>query len=242
MRYFVGLVLCFLCSIQNVHACWNTDSSLFFWAAPSTQPNADLVATVSVSEVSKLRMPVTATVTILKIEKTSDTRIREGDTVAMKFGGDSCGPRASSGAKGTIVARTGTDSEGRLVVYPYSMSHKGEIEPPFVRRFYPPPVVPKKDELPKLNAVCAAFYDGLLEARRKEGQSVPATSEKSNTHRRYLQRLNDTNGSKGPLYEIDFTSAKSELAKKPYQPFDQCWMVELHSSIAIKELEQKHND
>lgn len=83
MRYFLGLVFGLLLGLQHVHACLTRDSwnILFFKAIPDPQPEADLIAIVSVSDDKKPRRgaAVMATATVIQVLKASDDRVRKGD-------------------------------------------------------------------------------------------------------------------------------------------------------------------
>lgn len=135
MRYLIALAFCFLLISPHVHACQGIDSweNLFFEGIPDPQPDAELIAIVSVSDKNKDTRAATETAmaTVIQVLKTPDARIKQGDKVAMKYGFSSCGPDPISGSKGMIIAKIGTDSKGRLVLHPYTHRHRGgRITPP----------------------------------------------------------------------------------------------------------------
>lgn len=104
--------------------------TLFFEAIPNPQPDADVIAIVSLSDV----IWGTATAKITQVLKTSDARVHESEKFAMKYRFTSCGPNHNNGDEGTIIARVGNDSKGSLVLYPY-MRRRGDgriREPQFI--------------------------------------------------------------------------------------------------------------
>ncbi|WP_428826574.1 hypothetical protein ACLIKD_21035 [Azonexus sp. IMCC34842] len=133
MRYLIALVFYFLLLPLQAHACRDLGDTLFFEAIPNPQPDADLIAKVSLSEINEETKTATAmvTVTVMQVLKTSDARVHQGDKIAMKYRFSSCGPDAINGTEGTIIARVGADSKGRLVLYPYIRRQRdGHITPP----------------------------------------------------------------------------------------------------------------
>jgi len=139
MRYLIALVFCFLLVTPQAHACiwyglWNT---IFFEAIPSPQADVDVIAKVSLSDVNEETRTATATVTatVMQVLKTSDARVSQGEKVAMKYEFSSCGPDHRNGEEGMIIAKTGTDSKGLLVLYPYMRRlDDGQITPPFMMK------------------------------------------------------------------------------------------------------------
>lgn len=135
MRYLITLAFCFLLLSPQAHACRDRGDTLFFEAIPNPQPDADLIAKVSLSDVSEetKSATVTVTVTVMQVLKTSDARFQQGEKIAMKYQFSSCGPNAINGSKGMIIAKTGTDSKGSLVLHPYTYRYRdGRIEPPAI--------------------------------------------------------------------------------------------------------------
>ncbi|KFB66113.1 hypothetical protein [Candidatus Accumulibacter vicinus] len=135
MRYFMVLVFGLLLGSPHVHACRNSGSwnRLFFEAIPNPQPDADLIAIISVSDKQEPRggATVMATATIIQVLKTSDARVKQGEKLSMQLENSSCGPDPLIGSKGTIIAKVATDSKGRLVLHPYMhRKHDGRIVPP----------------------------------------------------------------------------------------------------------------
>lgn len=91
------------------------EDTLFFKTIPNPQPNADVIAKVSLSDVNR----GTATAKLIEVLKTSDARVHQGDKIPMTYRFTSCGPNHINGDEGTIIAKIGTDSGGRLVLFPY---------------------------------------------------------------------------------------------------------------------------
>jgi len=117
MRYLVALAFCLLLASPQAHACREpSGETLFFEAVPDPQPDADVIAKVSLSDVRG----GAATAEVMQVLKTSDARVRQGDNIAMKFGYTSCGPHPKNGDEGTIIAKVGADSNGRPVLCPYT--------------------------------------------------------------------------------------------------------------------------
>jgi hypothetical protein len=121
MRYLIALAFCFLLASPQAHACPGVfaDESLFFDAIPDPQPDADVIAKVSLSNVI-YDGSVIVTATVMQVLKTSDTRVRRGGKITMRYMESSCGPGARNGGEGIIIAKAATDSKGRLVLYPYT--------------------------------------------------------------------------------------------------------------------------
>lgn len=122
MRYLIALVLCVMLVPTQVHACRGAsmEDTLFFETIPNLQPDADVIAKVTLLDVSVMDFyKGTATAKILQVLKTPDERFHQGSIISMKFMVSSCGPNHISGNEGTIIAKAGADSEGRLVLYPY---------------------------------------------------------------------------------------------------------------------------
>ena len=104
----------------------------FFKVIPHPQPDADLIAEVTLTDVDEEPRTVTATatVTVLHVIKTSDARVQQGDKVALKYLVSSCGPTENIGMRGTIIAKIVADSKGRLVLSPYTINGEGRISSP----------------------------------------------------------------------------------------------------------------
>ncbi|MDR2637334.1 MAG: hypothetical protein LBB55_03270 [Zoogloeaceae bacterium] len=121
MRYLIALAFCFLLASPQAHACQGVFAhvSLFFDAIPDPQPDADVIAKVSLSNVI-YDGSVIVTATVEQVLKTSDARVRRGGKITMRYMESSCGPGAQNGEEGIIITKTDTDSKGRLVLYPYT--------------------------------------------------------------------------------------------------------------------------
>ncbi|MDR2688252.1 MAG: hypothetical protein LBB76_00645 [Azoarcus sp.] len=135
MRYFFALAFCFLLASPQVHACLHAGlfESLFFDAIPDPQPDADVIARVSLSNANGEAPKAMVTATVIQVLKTSDARVRrvrQGSKITMQFEESTCGPSARNGAEGIIIAKAATDSKGRLVLCPYSIQRGGRIMPP----------------------------------------------------------------------------------------------------------------
>jgi len=139
MRYLIALVFCFLLVTTQAHAClgYALSNTLFFEEIPNPSPDVDVIAKVSLSDVNEETRTATATVTVtvMQVLKTSDSRVNQGEKVAMKYEFSSCGPDHRNGDEGMIIAKTGTDSKGLLVLYPYMRRHgDGQLTPPFMMK------------------------------------------------------------------------------------------------------------
>lgn len=122
MRYLIALVLLVLQVPTQVHACLGAsmEDTLFFETIPKLRPDADVIAKVTLLNVSVLdSYKGTATAKILQILKTPNERIRRGSVISMSFMFSSCGPNHMNGNEGAIIAKAGTDSKGNFVLYPY---------------------------------------------------------------------------------------------------------------------------
>ena len=128
MRYLIALTFCFLLASPQADACGSAadNTTIFFKIISDPQPDADVIAEVSLSDVNdKNVLDATATATVLQVMKTSDTRVRQGAEIVIKYRESTCGPWLKNGDKGIIIARTGTDSRGSLVLCPYETLRKG---------------------------------------------------------------------------------------------------------------------
>jgi hypothetical protein len=119
MRHLMALAFFFLLASAQVHACRGLSSQdeLFFKDIPNPQPDANVIAEVSVLDVSDFGV---STAKVLQVFNTSDERVYPGSIITMKYGISSCGPNPISGTRGTIIAKAGTDNKGNLVLYPYT--------------------------------------------------------------------------------------------------------------------------
>lgn len=141
LHIFIAFVLCILFVSPQAHACMGpgAESTLFFNAsaqplifedlgqAPSTAegmaelpPDADVIAEVVLTGNNSARDRMPTAANIVRVIKTSDARVRQGEEITIKFGYTSCGPNHRSGNKGTIAAKIGTDIEDQLVLCLYS--------------------------------------------------------------------------------------------------------------------------
>jgi len=136
MRHFIASVFFFLLTFPQAHACLgpSLEFTLFFETIPNPQPDADVIAKVSLSDMND----GAATVTIVELFKTSDQRVHQGDKIVMKFMDTSCGPYRRHGDKGTIIAKVGVDIEDRLVLCAYTRRFQdGMLYPPSVNECAP---------------------------------------------------------------------------------------------------------
>ena len=134
MRNLIALVLCVLLVPMQALACRGDHDTLFFKTIPSPTPDADLIAEVAltgvVGDVEPRSVSKIATVTVLSVIKTSDARVQKGDKVTLKYVVSSCGPSDLIGMRGTIIAKFVSDSKGRLMLSPYTISISGRISSP----------------------------------------------------------------------------------------------------------------
>jgi hypothetical protein len=129
MRHLVTLAFCLLLASPQVHACLGAsmEDTLFFDAIPNPPLDADFIGTVSLSAVNR----GSATATVMQILKTSGGSVHRGDKIPVNYSFTSCGPNHKNNDEGTIIAKTGTDRQGRLVLYPYMRRYDdGRITPP----------------------------------------------------------------------------------------------------------------
>lgn len=132
MRHLITLAFGLLFLASQAQACRGQilEDTLFFESLPNPPLNANLVAKVSLSEVSR----GTATAEITQVLQTSHAEITQGDKLPIQFRFTSCGPNHKNGAKGIIIAKTGIDSLGRPVLYPYMRRYSdGRITPPHLK-------------------------------------------------------------------------------------------------------------
>lgn len=131
MRYLIALAWCFIFLSSQAQACRGRilEDTLFFEILPNPPLNANLIAKVSLSDVSR----GTATAEIIQVLQTSEAEVQQGEKIPIRFSFSSCGPNHKNGAKGTIIAKIGIDSVGRLVLYPYMRRYSdGRITPPYL--------------------------------------------------------------------------------------------------------------
>ena len=138
------LIACVLCLIApQVHACMGAqmEDTIFFNAdarhrmydnqPPSRSkaigmvsplPDADVIAEIFLTDLNDHDESSTAmaTANVIRVIKTTDARVRQGAKITVKFDVSSCGPQHRNGHTGSIFAKVGTDSEGRLVLCLYS--------------------------------------------------------------------------------------------------------------------------
>lgn len=129
MRYLIALASCLLFLSLQAQACRGhiLEDTLFFETLPSPPLNANLIAKVSLSEVSR----GTATAEIIQVLTTSAAEIHQGEKFPIKFNFSSCDPNHKNGAEGIIIAKTGIDGAGRLALHPYMRRYSDDrITPP----------------------------------------------------------------------------------------------------------------
>ena len=134
-RTLIAFVFCFLSVPPQAYACRGAslEETLFFDAFPELPPDAeedaDVIAEVFLTDMNMDKGEATAK--IVRVLKTSDARVREGNKIAIKFLSSSCGPHSRHGDKGIILTKVGADFFGRLVLCPYSRRFDdGRIFPP----------------------------------------------------------------------------------------------------------------
>jgi hypothetical protein len=135
MRHLITLAFCFVLVSPQVHACLglSMQDELFFKNIPNPQPDANVIAEVTLLDVSDFGF---STAKVLQVFNTSDERVYPGSIITMKYSTSSCGPNPISGSKGMIIAKAGTDNKGSLVLYPYTNRIYGD------GRIFPPTPLP----------------------------------------------------------------------------------------------------
>ncbi|MDR1044478.1 MAG: sel1 repeat family protein [Candidatus Adiutrix sp.] len=142
----IAFVFCFLFVVPpQMHACrgGHLEYTLFLerlGQKPSDAerlvelpPDVDVIAEVILTGANSTRFGRTTAAKIVRVIKTSDARVRQGEEIPIKFLFTTCAPNYRSGNKGTIAAKIGTDIEDRFVLCPYSrMVTNGHIKPPIV--------------------------------------------------------------------------------------------------------------
>ena len=139
---FIIHTFCFLLISTQVQAMPHTIYIHFFFdSANEAPPDADVITEVTFTDIEMGSHFLTATANIVKVIKTSDASIRQGEKIAVKNAltgchikkgdyfiapGGPCSHRFSHepGDKGIIFAKVGADMEGRLVLCPYSNEAK----------------------------------------------------------------------------------------------------------------------
>ena len=131
MRTLIALTFCFLLAVPQVQACRPYDyETIFFGTIPDPPPDADVIAKVSLSDVSGVWL-VKTTATVIQVLKASDARVYPGAKIAMQVKVSSCGPFLKNGSEGTIIAKVAMDNEGHPVLCPYTYRERDE-------HFWPP--------------------------------------------------------------------------------------------------------
>ena len=95
-------------------------------------PDAKVIAEIVFTGINEDAYFTTATANIVRVLKTSDAKVRQGEKIVMKFEVSSCGPSHKNGDTGIVATQIGTDIEGHLVLCPYSRRFfDGHIFPPY---------------------------------------------------------------------------------------------------------------
>lgn len=158
LRGLIAFIFCVLLASPQMQAGMPGDYQEFLYhneprwphvkAMPQIPPDADVVAEIIMTNTEGDSKLLAFSAYIVKVIKTSDARIRQDDTVYVAYARSSCGPAkpgdkcsiwvSTSGSplykhgdKGTIIAKIGTDAEGRLVLCPYTYSNRNLIEAPY---------------------------------------------------------------------------------------------------------------
>jgi TPR repeat protein len=94
-------------------------------------PDVDVIAEVILTGANSAQYKIPKAAKIVRLIKTSDPRVRQGEEIPIKFVFTSCGPNHRSGSQGTIAAKVGTDIEGHLVLCLFSRRfNDGHLDSP----------------------------------------------------------------------------------------------------------------
>lgn len=253
IKKLLALVFCLL-ALPQAHACLGLGMSytLFFEAGASSNPDSDLVAEVSLVDVN--RDAQVATAAVQRVIKTSDGRIRTGEKFKMRYESSSCGPDPIVGLKGVVIAKIGTDFDGRPVLYPYAKRRDDDqILAPYALFGRTPDrgeaLSDKRDELARSNSNCAAHY----EVGKQHGAwygSGPWVADRLNVHKGYAMRLHEAVQSQEDRYAADLArkkqefedaAAKGEVNAYVVEGMRACRVVELSTALSIQKYKLKLN-
>lgn len=182
-RGFMAFISFFLLASPQVNACMTTTrETLFFNPVPEQLPvNADVIANVTLlADPSGSFLKETA-VNIVQVLKTSDARVRQGDKIDVKSNPMPCSNIShKNGDEGTIIAKTGFDNEGRLVLCLYSYDlRRDHIVSPWAYECLPDEVEatnPTRIAAEKGEAMAqlklGAMYDSGREVRQNKAEAL----------------------------------------------------------------------
>lgn len=97
---------------SQVYACSGGDYWLLHRTMPKQPTDADVIAEVSLTDLGYQAVIVT----IVRVIKTSDERVRPGEKIPVKYLETTCGPYGRKGDQGLLFAKAGTDIENQLVL------------------------------------------------------------------------------------------------------------------------------
>jgi|GEM_PF-4333369 len=115
------MVITLLWSVPS-HACLGPmlEHTIFFTKPPEPAFDADVIAVVTVQDVQP------SGVMKALVNKVKQGPIAVGDVVTIEYQISSCGPNHDAGEKGLIIAKSGKDMTGNMVLYPYTRSFSGD--------------------------------------------------------------------------------------------------------------------
>lgn len=165
-RGLIAFISFFLLASPQVNACITATRETFFFDTVPEQllVDADLIANVALLADPSGSFLKKTTVNIVQVLKTSDVRVRQGDKIAVKSNPTPCSNiRHKNGDEGLIIAKAGSDSEGRLVLCLYSHDRRSNrIIPPLAHECLP-------DEVAATNPTRIAAEKGEVTAQLKLG-------------------------------------------------------------------------
>ena len=135
----IAFVFCLLFVSPQAHACiaasWDT---IFFDVTPERLRDADVIAEVRLlTDITEESHQEKANINIVRVIKTSDARVRQGENLAVIFNSLQCSAIShKNGDEGIIIAKTGPDVAGRPTLCLYSHQDR-LLKPPYASACFP---------------------------------------------------------------------------------------------------------